>query len=93
MARSPRPGVNGGNRLEKMILITFVVVVSSFLIWNILEFREEGAFSSYAAPPESPAPPQAAGSSFTYDFDSNREPCQSSFTVRAPDNDPRANGK
>src|SRR6267143_1587785 len=37
-------------------------------IWVILESRE-GSYSSYASQPETPAPQQSAGATFTYNFD------------------------
>jgi len=49
--------------------ILLIVAAVCGLVWAILELREGGYLSSYAAQPESPAPPQTAGASFTYSFD------------------------
>jgi hypothetical protein len=57
--------------MKKAIGILVVAIAISGLTWALLELREGGFFSSYAAQPESPAPPQAAGASFTYNFDSD----------------------
>ena len=57
--------------MKKAIGILVVAIAISGLTWAFLELREGGFFSSYAAQPESPAPPQAAGASFTYNFDSD----------------------
>jgi Domain of Unknown Function (DUF1080) len=57
--------------MKKVIGILVVAIVMSGLTWAFVELREGGFFSSYAAQPESPAPPQAAGASFTYNFDSD----------------------
>ena len=51
------------------ILAAIVLVI--LLIWMLQEYRENGMGSSYAAPPEAPATAQAAGSSFTYNFDTD----------------------
>jgi hypothetical protein len=40
------------------------------MIWVILESRE-GTYSSFASQPETPAPQQVTGASFTYNFDSD----------------------
>ena len=55
--------------MKKVLGIVFAVAVISGLTWAFLELREGGYMSSYAAQPERPAPPQAAGASFTYNFD------------------------
>lgn len=57
--------------MKKVNGILVVAIVMSGLTWAFVESREGGFFSSYAAQPESPAPPQAAGASFTYNFDSD----------------------
>lgn len=50
----------------------FTAVVSIFVLgWAIFEAREGAFSSSYAAPPESPAPLQSPGQSITYNFDSD----------------------
>src|SRR5215469_5551689 len=57
--------------MKKGIGIVVAIAAICGLTWGFLELREEGYFSSYAAQPETPAPPQAAGASFTYDFDND----------------------
>jgi len=57
--------------MKKVIGILLVAIVISAFTWAFLELREGGFFSSYAAQPESQAPPQTAGASFTYNFDSD----------------------
>jgi Domain of Unknown Function (DUF1080) len=57
--------------MKKVNGILVVAIVMSGLTWAFVESREGGSFSSYAAQPEGPAPPQAAGASFTYNFDSD----------------------
>ena len=57
--------------MKKVNGILVVAIVMSGLTWAFVESRAGGFFSSYAAQPESPAPPQAAGASFTYNFDSD----------------------
>ena len=54
--------------MKRILGILLAVAALSVLIWVILESRE-GRFSSYASPPETPAPQQSAGASFTYNFD------------------------
>src|SRR6266436_4122893 len=55
----------------KKTLGTLVAVAAlSVVIWMILESKE-GGYSSHASPPETPAPPQSAGASLTYNFDSD----------------------
>ena len=51
-----------------LIAITATLVVGLAL----MEFRDRGFFSSYAAPPEKPAPLQTAGQTQTYNFDSDK---------------------
>src|SRR6266852_5770349 len=48
--------------------ILAAVATLSVVIWVILESRE-GRYSSYASQPETPAPQQSAGATFTYNFD------------------------
>lgn len=55
--------------MKKIWLMLVATVVGPLLVWKFIESREQGAFSSYAAPAESPAHPQSAGTSFTYNFD------------------------
>ena len=55
--------------MKKGIGIVVAIAAICGLTWGFLELREEGYLSSYAAQPETPAPLQAAGASFTYDFD------------------------
>jgi hypothetical protein len=54
--------------VKKILGIAVVVAAVAALAWVLLESREGGRSSS-SAPPETPAPRQAAGASFTYDFD------------------------
>jgi hypothetical protein len=51
-----------------------VLVVGGLLVLSVALFEPwEGAFSSsHAAPPETPAPAQAAGQSFSYNFDGDK---------------------
>ena len=55
---------------KTIVIILAVVGALSAVIWMILESRE-GGNSSYASQPETPAPPQLAGASLTYNFDSD----------------------
>ncbi len=55
--------------MKKTLGILAVVATLSVVIWMILESRE-GGYSSHASQPETPAPPQSAGASLTYNFDS-----------------------
>ncbi len=57
--------------MKKALWILIVAAVICGLTWGFLELRENGYFSSFAAQPETPAPPQGAGASFTYNFDSD----------------------
>lgn len=57
--------------MKRILGILLAVIVVSVLVWLFQEYRENGGGSSFAAPPETPAPPQAAGASFTYNFDSD----------------------
>ncbi len=56
--------------MKRILGILAAVAVVSALVWVALESREDGYFS-YASQPETPAPPQAAGASFSYNFDSD----------------------
>jgi hypothetical protein len=56
--------------MKRVLGILAAVAALSVVIWVILESRE-GGNSSYASQPETPAPQQAAGASFTYNFDSD----------------------
>src|SRR6266481_1357582 len=56
--------------MKRILGILAAVAALSVVIWMILESRE-GRYSSYASQPETPAPPQSAGASFTYNFDSD----------------------
>lgn len=59
--------------MKKVIGILVAAASICALAWVLLESREGGyGSSSYAAPPESPAPAQAAGASFTYNFDADK---------------------
>src|SRR5260370_29449085 len=60
--------VKGRVAMKRILGILATVVALSALIWVILESRE-GGYSSYASQPETPAPQQSAGASFTYNFD------------------------
>src|SRR5229473_8146443 len=55
--------------MKRILGILAAVAALSVLAWVILE-SGEGRFSSYASQPETPAPQQSAGASFTYTFDS-----------------------
>jgi len=57
--------------MKRILGILAAVAALLVVIWVILESREGRYSSSYASQPESPAPPQAAGASFTYNFDSD----------------------
>jgi hypothetical protein len=54
--------------MKSILGIVLAVAAVAVLIWMVLEYREGGASAS-VAPPETPAPRQIAGASFTYDFD------------------------
>ncbi len=56
--------------MKRTLGILAAVAAVSVLIWIILESRE-GRYSSYASQPETPAPQQSAGASFSYNFDSD----------------------
>jgi hypothetical protein len=56
--------------MKKTLGILAVVAAVSVLIWVLLESREGGS-SAYSTQPETPAPQQSAGASFTYTFDSD----------------------
>ncbi len=56
----------------KKILGILAAVVALFVVsWVILESGEGRFSSSYASQPETPAPRQSTGASFTYNFDSD----------------------
>lgn len=57
--------------MKKISVILTAILIGSVLIWKFMESREEGAFASHAALTETPVPFQAAGASFTYNFDSD----------------------
>src|SRR6266446_762617 len=56
--------------MKKIVGILAAVAAFSVVIWMILE-SGEGGYSSHASQPETPAPPQSAGASLTYNFDSD----------------------
>ena len=56
--------------MKRILGIPAAVAALLVMIWVILESRE-GRYSSYASQPETPAPQQSAGASFTYNFDSD----------------------
>ncbi len=56
--------------MKRILGILAAVAALSVLAWVILE-SGEGRFSSYASQPETPAPQQSAGATFTYNFDSD----------------------
>jgi hypothetical protein len=56
--------------MKRLSAILLAVGVAAVLIWMVHESRERRPSSS-AAPPETPAPLQSAGSSFTYNFDND----------------------
>src|SRR3989442_4381115 len=57
--------------MKRILGILVAVAALSVVIWVILESREGSYSSSYASQPETPAPQQSAGASFTYSFDSD----------------------
>ena len=57
--------------MKRLVWLLIVVAMISGLTWGFLELTDGGYMSSYAAEPERPAPPQAPGASFTYNFDSD----------------------
>jgi Domain of Unknown Function (DUF1080) len=56
--------------MKRTLGILVAVAAVSVLIWVILESRV-GGYSSFASQPETPAPPQSAGVSFIYNFDTD----------------------
>src|SRR6266404_1361181 len=54
--------------MKRILGILAAVAAVLILIWVIVESRE-GGYSSYASQPEPRAPQQAAGASFSYNFD------------------------
>ncbi len=57
--------------MKKSIWVVIAVAGGILLGTPLMEFRERGFLSSYAAPPEAPAPLQTAGQTLTYNFDSD----------------------
>src|SRR5229473_8521290 len=57
--------------MKRILGILAGVAALLVVIWVILESREGSYSSSYASQPETPAPQQSAGASFTYNFDSD----------------------
>jgi hypothetical protein len=57
--------------MKQILLVVVVLVLILLASAAFLEFREGVFSSSYAAPPETPAPPQSAGQSLSYNFDSD----------------------
>ena len=55
--------------MKQILAVLVVAVAGTFLIWRFLESGEKGVFTSYAAPADSFAPPQVAGTAATYNFD------------------------
>jgi len=47
--------------MKKSVWVVIGIAAAIVLGMAVLEFRELGFFSSYAAPPEKPAPLQTAG--------------------------------
>src|SRR6266568_4413100 len=58
--------------MKKSILVLTAIAAVLVLGVALMEFRERGFLSSYAAPPEKPAPLQTAGQPQTYNFDSDK---------------------
>jgi hypothetical protein len=56
--------------MKKLLGIVSVVAAITALLWVVRESGERGTSTS-AVPPETPAPRQVAGTSFTYNFDSD----------------------
>jgi 3-keto-disaccharide hydrolase len=56
--------------MKRIVEILAAVAALLVVIWMILESREGSYSSSYASQPETPAPQQSAGVSFSYNFDS-----------------------
>jgi hypothetical protein len=56
--------------MKKSMLAVLVVGTIALVSAALFESREESIFSSYAAPLETSAPPQSAGQSLSYNFDS-----------------------
>ncbi len=57
--------------MKRILGILAAVAALLVVVWVILESREGRYSSSYAFQPETPAPQQSAGASFTYNFDSD----------------------
>ena len=58
--------------MKKAIWIVIAIGVVLVLAVMAREFTEDRSFSSYAAPPEKPAPLQTAGQTQTFNFDSDK---------------------
>ncbi len=58
--------------MKKSIWVLTAIAAVLVLGVALMEFRERGFLSSYAAPPEKPAPLQTAGQTQTYNFDSDK---------------------
>ncbi len=57
--------------MKKSMWVVIAIVLAILVGIALTEFKERGFFSSYAAPPEKPAPLQAAGQTMTFNFDSD----------------------
>jgi Domain of Unknown Function (DUF1080) len=57
--------------MKKNLLVVMVVGTIALVSAALFESREGAIFSSYAAPLETSAPPQSAGQSLNYNFDSD----------------------
>ncbi len=58
--------------MKKSIWVVIAIAAAILSGAGLMEFRERGLFSSYAAPPDIPAPLQTAGQTQTYNFDSDK---------------------
>lgn len=58
--------------MKKSTWAVIAIAVAFVLAVALMEFRERGFFSSYAAPAEKPALLQTAGQTITYNFDSEK---------------------
>ncbi len=58
--------------MRKSIWVRTAIAAILVLGVALMEFRQRGFFSSYAAPPEKPAPLQSASQTLTYNFDSDK---------------------
>src|SRR5256712_13305489 len=57
--------------MKRILGILAAVAALLVVVWVILESKEGRYSSSFASQPETPAPQQPAGASFTYNFDSD----------------------